>query len=275
MDPGTILPLFVVSFFAGFIGSMLGLGGGVVIVPAVTLLFNQDIHDAIGASLIGVIATSTSAAIVYLKHKLVNLRLSFLLLLTIIIGAPIGATLSVSIPAKPLEALFGAMMVYTGFAMIKSKISESSYFYDGTDTHQNTEHYLDKTSGEIRSYRFVKLPQGMIASFVSGLTSGMLGVGGGWINVPVMHLIMRVPMQAAVATSNYTLGITAAASAFIYYNRGFVKPMIVGPCALGVLIGAQVGSRVAQKVHSATLRWMFFFILLITAAQMLRKAFGL
>ena len=273
MDLGLTLLLLLVSAAAGFLGAMLGLGGGIVIVPALTLLFGRDIHEAIGASIVSVIATSTSAAIVYIREGYVDIRLGLLLGLATVVGAPIGGFLGVWMSPRPLETLFGVMLLYTAYSMARAgNIEPSSQEHPEDDP--DAVRFVDKASGRTHCYRPRAVGVGACTSLGAGFMSGMLGIGGGFINVPVMHLIMGVPIKAAIATSNYMIGITGAASAMIYHSRGFVKPLIVAPCAIGVLVGAQIGSRVASKVHSEVLRWAFVVLIIVISAQMFRKGIG-
>lgn len=276
VEPGLLLPFFLVSVCAGVLGSMLGLGGGIIIVPALTLLFGQDIHYAIGASIVSVIATSTSAAAVYLRYGYVNVRLGLLLGLPTIIGAPIGGFLGIWLARRPLEGLFGCMLLYTAHSMVRAAIRGSIAAEPPEDlaNHPHAASFFDHATGEEQSYLPKRVHAGAGASLGAGLVSGLLGVGGGFINVPAMHLIMGIPLKAAIATSNYMIGITGAASAMIYYAHGFVKPMIVAPCAIGVLLGAQLGSRLAARVHSSVLRWVFVALLVFLAAEMFYRAFG-
>ena len=277
MNPGIILPLLLVSMAAGFLGALLGLGGGIIIVPAVTLLFGRNIHEAIGASIVSVIATSTSAAAVYLRHGYVNIRLALNLELATVIGATAGGLIGVALSRRPLEALFAALMLYAAYSMIRNRGREaetSASQASESEERSDTVQFLDRATGETQSYRPKSFPIGAGMSVLAGLQSGMLGVGGGVIKVPVMNLIMGIPLKAAIATSNYMIGITAATSAMIYYVHGYVKPMIAGPCVIGVFLGAQIGSRVGSRTHSAALRWVFVALLVFISGQMFHKAFG-
>ena len=277
MDPGQILPLFLISVAAGILGAMLGLGGGIIIVPALTLLFHRDVHEAVGVSMVSVIATSISATGVYLRHGYVNVSLGLYLQLATVAGAIAGGYIGVGTKPVYLEILFGAMLLYTAYSMARGKsagASSDEYLNENDLDYPYIHQFVDAATEKEHVYCPGAMVVGACASVGAGLLSGLLGVGGGFIKVPVMHLLMGVPLKAAIATSNYIIGMTAAASAMIYFSRGYVKPLTVAPCAIGVLLGAQIGSRIGSRMHSAALRWAFVALLVFLSAQMLKKAAG-
>lgn len=244
---------------AGVFGSLLGLGGGILIIPMLTLLFHLPIHQAIGTSLVCVIATSTGAAMVYVENKKSDIRLGMSLELATTLGAIVGGLIAGLINQKTLTILFSALLIYTAYMMSKKKKK--------TVAEQN--------NVTTASYQVVHLPWGMGASFVAGNLSGLLGVGGGIIKVPAMYLLMKVPLKIATATSNFMIGVTATASAFIYYFRGDVNILITGFTTLGVFLGAIIGSNLSNRIKTEHLKWIFVVVLIYLSVKMLFQGINL
>ena len=265
---GTPLSIFVISIIVGALGSMLGIGGGVFLIPLLTGLVGLPIKTAIGTSIISVIATSSAAGAVYIGRGLTHSRLAMVLEIATTLGAFTGGITAVLLSPNILAGIFGAVLLYVAYSMGKGYKGETQEAISGAlDTS-----YVDPLTGETVSYGVQNFPAGMGASFLAGNVSGLLGIGGGVIKVPVMNLIMGIPLRAAIATSNFMIGITAATSAIIYYQHGYIDPRAAIPAALGILIGAQAGSRIGGRVRSARLKQMFRWILLIFAVQMFIKA---
>jgi hypothetical protein len=264
----TLIPVFLVGIGAGVLGAMLGIGGGVILIPLLTGLLGLPIKTAIGASIISVIATSSAAGAVYVGRGLTHTRLSMVLEIATTLGALAGGITAVLISPNLLAGLFGLVLLYVAYSM--------------RGGHQEAEHveptgmldtsYIDPLTGEQVNYGVHRLPLGMLASFIAGNVSGLLGIGGGVIKVPIMSLVMGMPLRAAIATSNFMIGITAATSAIIYYQHGYIDPSVAIPTALGILIGAQAGSRLGSRVHSRHLKQIFQVLLLIFAIQMFYRA---
>lgn len=260
--------IFAVSLIVGGLGSMLGIGGGVLLIPLLTGLFGFPIKDAIGASIVSVIATSSAAGAVYVGRGLAHTRLSMVLEIATTTGALAGGITAVLISPHLLEGAFAVLLIYVAFSLRRLSIKEGSSAPTGLlDTN-----YTDPFHGENITYGVRNLPQGMAASFLAGNISGLLGIGCGIIKVPIMNLVMGVPLRAAIATSNFMIGITAATSAVVYYQHGYLDPKIAIPTSLGVLIGAQVGTRIGGRVRSQRLKQLFQGLLLIFAVQMIYKA---
>ena len=258
---------------AGAFGSLLGLGGGVLIVPLLTLGFGLPLREAVGVSLICVIMTSSAAAGVYLERHVANLRLGMTLELFTAIGALIGGSIAFVLDERLLSLLFGVLLLYVAATMARARTAETT-----TDTLAATDldafahpaatpTALERLSGE--GYRVRNLGRGVVGATGAGVASALLGIGGGIIKVPLMHLSMGVPLRVATATSNMMIGITAAASAVIYVIRGGIDPYVAGPTAIGVFLGATVGSRLAHRVDLRYLRLLFVVVLVYTAIQML------
>ncbi|HEX9116010.1 MAG TPA: sulfite exporter TauE/SafE family protein, partial [Anaerolineae bacterium] len=222
----------------------------------------------IGASIISVIATSSAAGAVYVGHGMTHTRLGMLLEIATTLGALAGGITAVLVDPRFLFGLFGLVLLYVIYSMRKLPSDEARNSPTGLlDTS-----FVDPLTGRTVSYGITHLPAGMAASFVAGNISGLLGIGGGIIKVPIMSIVMGMPLKAAIATSNFMIGVTAATSAVIYYGRGYIDPRITVPTALGVLVGAQVGPRLGGKARSRTLKLIFQALLLFFAVQMLWKA---
>jgi hypothetical protein len=261
---------------AGAFGSLLGLGGGVLIVPLLTLGFGLPLREAVGVSLICVIMTSSAAAGVYLEKHVANLRLGMTLELFTAIGALVGGSIAFLLDERLLSLLFGVLLLYVAATMARARTVESTTDTPAiadleavadpsvTPTPPTT---LERLSGD--GYRVRNLGRGVVGATGAGVASALLGIGGGIIKVPLMHLSMGVPLRIATATSNMMIGITAAASAVIYVIRGGIDPYVAGPTAIGVFLGATLGSRVAHRVDLRYLRLLFVVILVYTAIQML------
>jgi uncharacterized membrane protein YfcA len=261
---------------AGVFGSLLGLGGGVLIVPLLTLGFGLPLREAVGVSLVSVIATSGASAGVYLQRHVANLRLGMTLELFTASGALVGALVAFAIPERALAGLFAILLLYVAATMFRglrgpSATADAPPDPGGVDESPPSP-TLERLSGP--GYRVRNLWPGIGGSLFAGLVSALLGVGGGIVKVPVMHLLMGVPLRIATATSNLMIGVTASSSAIIYLIRGGIDPYVAGPTVLGVFVGATVGSRSAHRVDVRLLRALFILVLLYTAWQMLGKALG-
>jgi uncharacterized membrane protein YfcA len=269
-----MLVTFVASVAAGLVGSILGLGGGIIVVPTLTLLLGVNIRFAIGASIVSVIATSTGAAAAYVREHLTNLRLGMLLEVATTAGALGGAYVAGAIPGHWLQRIFGILLAYVAVMMFlqPAKRSHSTArpdaIADGLRLHSS---YFDVQQQAQVTYRVGRTWLGLLVSWLAGAISGMLGVGGGILKVPVMALGMNVPMKAATATSNFMIGVTAAASAGIYFLRGEVDPFIAAPVVLGITVGATTGSRLLGRLRTASVRRAFVVVLIIVSFQMLTK----
>lgn len=267
---------------AGLFGSLLGLGGGTLLVPVLTLGFGLPLREAVGVSLVSVIVTSSVSAAVYLERHTANLRLGMTLELFSALGAIVGGVLAFSLDERELAGLFALLLAYAAISMLRRREPEAAKddlppamapepgaLGDGAEP---AEGFVDRLSGP--GYRTSHLRIGMVGSVAAGVVSALLGIGGGTVKVPVMHLVMGVPLRVATATSNLMMGITASASAIIYLFRGGIDPYVAGPTAIGVFLGASVGSRIAHRIDVRILRLLFAVVLLYTAYEMIVKALG-
>jgi uncharacterized protein len=283
---------------AGLFGSLLGLGGGVLIVPLLTLGFGLDLRAAVGVSLVSVIVTSSAAAGVYLERNVANLRLGMTLELFTAIGALVGGLVAFLIDEQLLAILFAGLLAYVALTMLRagepvqddgarprpSLDDEPVEPADPAEEDAPVEPSPDVPAVGLRTaalerlsgddYAIRHLGRGIAGSAGAGVASALLGIGGGIIKVPLMSVGMGVPLRVATATSNLMIGITAAASAVIYLLRGEIDPYVAGPVAIGVFLGASVGSRVAHLIQLRILRMLFVAVLLYTALQMLLRALG-
>ncbi len=262
------------SLIAGLMGALFGLGGGVIIIPALTLIFGVDMRLAIGASLIAVIATSTGAATRYVERGQTNIRLAMVLETATTAGAVVGAFIAVYLNQFILAIAFGLVLLYSAYYMIRS--SEQACVCPpgpcaGFDLSCS---YTDEAEGRQVEYGVKNLGKGMAASAGAGSISGLLGVGGGVIKVPVMNLWMGVPMRAACATSNFMIGVTALAGAIVHYGYGDVVPVLAALVAVGVFAGAAIGTRLSAKICGPKLKQAFAVVLLFIAALMFLQAAG-
>lgn len=258
----------------GVLGSMVGLGGGVLIVPVLTLFLGVPIHQAIAASVVAVVATSTTTAIRYVRDELSNIRLGMTLETATTVGAVLGGLTASALSREVLSGIFGViLMLMSGYLLVRHR-QAAVPLEPADDPGTLGGRYHDPYLGQEVTYRVRRLPLGLVASFVAGNVSGLLGIGGGPIKVPAMTLGMGVPMKAAAATSNFMMGVTACASAYIYYTRGMVNPLLAVPVAVGVTAGAYAGSRLAPRVSGAHLTVALAVILMGLAVQMGLAAFG-
>jgi len=260
------------SFLAGLLGSLTGLGGGVIIVPLLTLVFHVDIRYAIGASLVSVIATSSGAAAAYLREGFSNIRVGMFLELATTIGALCGAFLATRVPAGAIAIVFGIVLLYSAWTSIKP--DENVPIHERTDR-LATLLKLDGTyparDGNLRAYHVRRVPLGFALMYVAGTLSGLLGIGSGAVKVLAMDRAMRIPFKVSTTTSNFMIGVTAAASAGIYLHRGYIDPGLAMPVMLGVLLGALLGARILPEAKVRTLRTIFGVAIGAVAVEMIVK----
>lgn len=259
------------AFFGGLLGSMTGLGGGIVIVPMLTLLFHVDIRYAIGASLVAVIATSSGAAAAYVREGYTNVRVGIFLEVGTTIGALTGALLSGFIPTSALGVLFGLVLLFTAIRSFESPADGDAPVLADRWADRLRLHSSYPTAAGDTPYRVQRSVVGMCLMFLAGVLSALLGIGAGVIKVLAMDRAMRLPFKVSTTTSNFMIGVTAAASAGVYLQRGYVQPAIAGPVMIGVLAGALVGSRLLARAHTRVLRLAFTAVVLVLALQMLYK----
>lgn len=262
--------VFLGSLAAGFLGSLTGLGGGVVIVPLLTLVFGADIRYAIGASLISVIATSSGAAAAYVKEGLSNIRIGMFLEMATTLGALLGAAVAGIISTRIIAVIFGIVLLYSAYLSVRPH-PRSDPQKDSSDPlaeilRMNGSY--PTANGSI-SYHVHAIPTGFSLMFVAGTLSGLLGIGSGAVKVLAMDRAMHIPFKVSTTTSNFMIGVTAAASAGVYLNRGYVDPGLAMPVMLGVLLGSLLGTRVLVSTRTRLLRFVFAGVILILGIEMI------
>jgi uncharacterized membrane protein YfcA len=259
------------SVIAGLLGSLTGLGGGVVLVPLLTLFFKVDIRYAVGASLVSVIATSSGAAAAYVKEGFSNIRIGMFLEIATTIGALLGAFLATRVSGSVIATIFGLVLLYSAYLAGRPRVRHA--FDDIPDplaTRLKMNGNFPDGKG-MRHYCVHRVPAGFSLMFGAGALSGLLGIGSGAVKVLAMDQAMRIPFKVSTTTSNFMIGVTAAASAGVYLNRGYIDPGLAMPVMLGVLAGSLVGTRILIRADTKWLRLVFSAIILMLGAQMLYK----
>lgn len=275
----TALLMLLVGVFAGIMGAILGIGGGMIVTPIVTLAMGLDIKYAIGASIVAVIATSSGSTIAFLKDDVLNLRVAMFLEIATTIGAIIGALLTGAFDPTILYVLFGSLLIFSSWNMYRKlragkevlKRAQPDKWAEKLNLNSS---YYDKNLKKQVDYQVENIPGGFLIMLGAGLASGMLGIGSGAFKVMAMDGAMKMPLKPSSATSNLMMGVTAAASATVYFFNGSIRPDIAVPLALGILGGSTFGSRIMQVLPSKLIRIIFIPILLYLGLQMILKGFG-
>lgn len=295
MDHALGLGLFILvaSVVAGAVGSLLGLGGGVVVVPILTLALHLPIEIAIGASIVSVIATSSGSAATYVRDRLSNLRVGMFLEIATTLGAITGAYVAIVVHGNIIFIIFAAVLIYSMFPTLRKILFEmrahATAKAAGNNAHVETvvdQHdpiantlalngsFYDPAAQRQVDYGVRRVPLGFVIMYGAGIASGLLGIGGGVFKVLAMDTVMGMPIKASTATSNFMIGATAAASAGIYFLRGDINPLIAGPVALGVLAGSLIGTRLLARLAGNTVRLVFAVVMALVAFQMALKGLG-
>lgn len=265
------LALLLISIGGGFLGALLGIGGGIIVVPALTLFYGVDIRYAIAASLVSIVATSSGAAARFLKDHLTNLRVAVLLELGTVTGAMTGFIISSHISASYLYILFGSFLFFSAISMIRKKgDARSEVDHPWSQKLKLSSSYPDQ-NGVLTSYKVANVPFGLFSMYFAGMLSALLGIGSGLFKVMAMDGAMKIPMKVSSATSNFMIGVTATASAGAFFLRGDIRPEIACPVSLGILIGSWVGAGVMTKMPAATIKKIFVVVLIIVSIQMIVK----
>jgi len=273
------------GFVAGLLGSMLGVGGGIIIVPVLTLALGLPIQYAIGSSLISIVINACTATGVYIRAHMTNLKLGLLLSCALVPGAVAGAFLAARLSSPILTIIFGALMVYVAYLMMpKRPRRQTPEQLSASAKVQEKEHathawldgcYFDPAVNQEIAYQVHRPVTGMVTGFFAGVISSLLGIGGGIINVPVMNRLMKVPLKATIATSSLLLCFTTMTGSLIYVFNGYVVPYIVAPLIISVFLGARLGASLAHRSRSTLLMWAFAIFLGITAVLMIVKALNI
>ena len=261
--------IFAGSLLAGFVGALTGLGGGVIVTPLLTLAFGIDLRYAIGATLVSVIATSSGAAAAYVKEGFSNIRIGMLLEIATTIGAVVGASVALRLPTSALAEIFGIVLLGSAYMSRKGGRWQGE---TGLPDHIATFFRLDSsfpTPDGLKHYQVHGVPGGFGLMFGAGIMSGLLGIGSGALKVIAMDQVMRIPFKVSTTTSNFMIGVTAAASAGIYLKRGYIDPGLAMPVMLGVLVGSFLGARVLPKATSRLLRLVFGLTVAVLGIEMI------
>ncbi|MCW3779150.1 sulfite exporter TauE/SafE family protein [Levilactobacillus namurensis] len=275
----TALIMLGVGLFAGIAGAILGIGGGMIITPILTLGMGLSIKYAIGASIIAVIATSSGSTIAYLRDNVLNLRVAMFLEIATTIGAIIGALMTGILDPKYLYLLFGCLLVFSAWNMVRKLRRGQEVLKRVTPDRIAAKlklngSYFDKAELRDVDYQVENVPAGFAVMFGAGVASGLLGIGSGAFKVMAMDTFMKMPLKPSSSTSNLMMGVTAAASATVYFFNGSILPGIAVPMALGILVGAVIGSRIMQVLPARWIRIVFIPVLLYIGLQMVFKGLG-
>jgi uncharacterized membrane protein YfcA len=260
--------VFAASALAGYLGSLTGLGGGVVVTPVLTLLLGVDLHYAMGASLISVIATSSGAAAAYVKEGFSNIRVGMFLEIATTVGAVAGAHLTSVVPTSALAVIFGAVLLYSAWSSMRAHREHAAPPPDRLAERLRLNGAYPER-GRLNPYRVGRVKAGFGMMFGAGMLSGLLGIGSGAMKVIAMDQIMRLPFKVSTTTSNFMIGVTAAASAGIYFSRGYIEPGLAMPVMLGVLLGSMAGARQLIGAGTRVLRLLFGIVVGIMAIEMI------
>jgi uncharacterized protein len=260
------------SFAAGLLGSLTGLGGGVVLVPLLTLFFKVDLRYAIGASLVSVIATSSGAAAAYVKEGFSNIRIGMFLEIATTLGALFGAFLAAMVSTRAIAIVFGAVLLYSAYLSRRPRPrGERNSPPDPLATQLRMNGSFPSEEGGLRTYNVQRVPAGFGLMFGAGALSGLLGIGSGAVKVLAMDQAMKIPFKVSTTTSNFMIGVTAAASAGVYLNRGYIDPGLAMPVMLGVLAGSLLGVRILMRAETKVLRLVFSVVIVVLGVQMFYK----
>ncbi len=259
MTGGTEAILLVAGFIAGLIGALAGIGGGIIITPLLALYFGVPLQQAIGTSLIAVITTSAASSAVHVQRHVTDVKLGMTLELATAFGAAVTAYLAAYVNRTAIGLLFSFFLLYSAITLLRRALHPTA---------------RSANTNEIPAYEPKRYPVGLGASLIAGGMSGLLGIGGGPLKVPVMYIFMGVPLLVATATSNFMIGVTAAASAFVYFRRGDVQVAYAAPLVVGVFIGSTIGAKAAPKINARYVMFLLVAIMLYLAAQMLIRILG-
>ena len=260
--------ILLTSFFAGLLGALTGLGGGVVIVPVLALLFHVDLRYAIGASLISVIATSSGAAVAYVREGFSNVRIGMFLEVATTVGAVGGAYLAARVSTPAIGIIFGVTLLYSAWSSFREPPNETPHPPNALAEKLKLSGDYPVKNGRV-AYLAQNVPAGFGIMFIAGILSGLLGIGSGAVKVLAMDHAMKLPFKVSTTTSNFMIGVTAAASAGIYLGRGYIAPGLAAPVMLGVLAGSLLGARLLVRIRVPVLRVVFAVVIVALGVEMI------
>ncbi len=265
------LLLFAISIGAGFLGALLGIGGGMIVVPVLTLFLHVDIRYAIGASLISIVATSSGAAASFLKDRLTNLRVAVLLEVGTVSGAITGVLIANMVETKFLFLTFGIFVLFSAAMMLRKRTEVLTPNNHAWSEQLQLASSYPNERGERIAYGVERVPLGLVYMYFAGVLSALLGIGSGVVKVLAMDGAMKLPIKVSSATSNFMIGVTATASAGAYFVQGSIRPEITAPVAVGIIIGSWWGARMMTRMKPQLLRYLFVIVLGVVAVQMILK----
>jgi uncharacterized protein len=268
--------VFLISIAAGFVGAISGMGGGIILIPALTLL-GMDIKHSIAVSIVSVIATSSGSASAYVRDKITNLKVGMFLEMFTIVGAIVGAAITLASGQRLLYLLFGLVLLVSWVALlIQRRLPEKVVIHQDRFSAwlELSGSYYDQASHETISYKAVRAYLGALLMFGAGLVAGLLGIGAGALKVLIHDLVMGLPPKVSTTTSNLIIGVTALAGASVYLAAGLVDPGLIAPVILGVVSGAFLGTRVLVRISNQTVRNVFLVVLIVLGLEMLFRGFG-
>ncbi len=257
------------SMLAGFLGALTGLGGGVVVVPMLALLFHVDLRYAIGASLVSVIATSSGAAAAYVREGYSNIRIGMFLETATTVGAIAGAAIALHVPGNAIAIVFGLVLLYSAYLSSRGRQEHGPELTSSKLADRLRLNGSYPTPEGKQDYKVTGVPAGYGLMFGAGVLSGLLGIGSGAVKVLAMDQAMKIPFKVSTTTSNFMIGVTAAASAGIYLSRGYIMPGVAMPVMLGVLSGSLLGARVLVRTKVKSLRWIFAGVIVVLGIEMI------
>lgn len=266
------LILILGAYLAGLVGSLTGLGGGVVVIPLLTLVFHVDIRYAIGAALLASIANSSGAASAYIKEGITNIRLGMFLEIATTLGAVLGALIAIYTPTNTIAILFGCVLLFSAAMTLRKKNQEALTEGSQLSAVLKLNSSYPTAAGPV-SYKLKNVGAGFSIMTVAGVMSGLLGIGSGALKVLAMDTAMKIPFKVSTTTSNFMIGVTAAASAVVYLQRGYMDPGIAFPVVLGVLGGAFTGAKLLTHINPATLRIIFCIAITFVALEMIYNGY--
>jgi uncharacterized protein len=261
--------IFAGAVAAGFLGALTGLGGGVVIVPLLTIVFGVDIRYAIGAALVSVIATSSGAAAAYVREGYSNVRVGMFLEIATTLGALAGTVVAVYLHASMIAVIFGVVLIYSAYASLRHQDHATQDLGPDPLASRLRMDSSYPTENGFESYHVRGVPGGFVLMFVAGVLSGLLGIGSGAVKVLAMDRVMKLPFKVSTTTSNFMIGVTAAAGAGVYLSRGYIDPGLAMPVMLGVLLGSTLGARILAGAQVRVLRWVFSGVIGALAVEMI------
>ncbi|CAN5723408.1 sulfite exporter TauE/SafE family protein [soil metagenome] len=274
MDTSQFIGVGLAAVFASTFGSMLGLGGGVFLVPLLTLFFGIDPKVAVGASAVCVVTNSVVGSSVHLRSGFTNLKLSMLLQVTTATGAIVGALVALRVDASVINVVLGVVLIYSALSMLRQRrLEPQAPAKEAPDPLHLRASFVDPATNRVIEYLPDRIEPGLAISGGAGVLSGMLGIGGGAIQVPLMNLLMRAPVKAAAGTSSFMVGMTAVATAAVFYAHDQIDPRVVVPAMIGIFLGAKLGSQLTRRIQTQRLVLVFVLVIAYLGVSLILKAF--